>query len=95
MNYLHYEIDVDPNDSTAVIEVVMDRSANVLLLDDSNYENYQTGKTYRYWGGLARESPVRLVPPRSGHWHVVINLGGFPGTVRASVRKIAAPQPVG
>jgi len=83
MNYLRNEFDAGPDD---VIEVTLDGRANVLLLDDQNYQKYQKGQSYRYHGGLANVSPVRLVPPRQGHWNVVVDLGGYAGTVRASVR---------
>jgi hypothetical protein len=33
-------------------------------------------------------SPVDLRPPRRDHWHLVIDLGGFMGTILASAEKI-------
>ena len=44
--------------------------------------------SYSYFGGRAKKSPVVLRPPHAGRWHVVIDLGGRRGTVRASVRTI-------
>ena len=87
MNYLHHEFDAGPDD---VLEVTLQGRANVLLLDDENYEKYKAG--YRHTatqGGWAKVSPVHFVPPRQGHWHVVIDLGGYPGKVTASVRQLA------
>lgn len=86
MNFLHYEVDLRPGD---VVEVTLDKQANVRLLDGPNYNRYQIGEQHTYYGGLARQSPVRLSPPHSGHWHVVVDLGGYSGTVRASVRVIS------
>jgi len=83
MNFLHYEFTLS---SGASVEVTLDKRANVRLLDDTNFSNYQRGAQYTYIGGQALKSPIVLQPPHSGHWHVVIDLGGFPGTVRASVR---------
>ena len=83
MNFLHREFDVGPDD---VVEVTLDGQANVMLLDTTNYDRYRKGESFRYHGGLARTSPVRLVPPHRGRWHVVVDLGGFPGRVRAGVR---------
>lgn len=82
MNYLHYEFDLTQGEA---LQVTLDKKANVELLDGPNFERYQTGQPHRYYGGSALVSPVTLVPPHAGHWHVVIDLGGFPGTVRASV----------
>ena len=84
MNHLHYEFDAGPDH---VIEVTLDRAANVQLLDSDNYESYRQGHGYR--GGYATTSPVQLVPPHTGHWHVVIDLGGGAGRVRASARLIS------
>ena len=87
MNFLKYEIDAGPSD---VIQVTLDKQANVRLMDWSNFEKYRRGQQHRYYGGHATSSPVRLSPPHQGHWYVVIDLGGYAGTVRASVQKLAA-----
>jgi hypothetical protein len=57
-------------------------------MDDFNFERYKRGEQHRYYGGLAKVSPVRLRPPRPGQWHLVIDLGGYSGTVRAEVAKV-------
>lgn len=85
MKFLHYQLNLDPNN---VVEVALDSQANVRLLDDINFRSYQRGATHRYFGGLAERSPMQLRAPHSGHWNLVIDLGGYPGTVRASVRVI-------
>jgi hypothetical protein len=83
MNHLHYEVDAQAGDT---VEVTIDRAANVQLLDPQNYENYKHGRGFRYSGGYGTSSPVRLSVPHSGHWHVVIDLGGGAGHVRASMK---------
>jgi hypothetical protein len=83
MNFLHYEFDLTADD---VVEVTLDKQANVRLLDDANFSLYKSGKQHRYYGGLAKTSPLAITAPRTGHWHVVIDLGGYAGTVRASAR---------
>lgn len=85
MNFLHSEFDAGPED---LIEVTLDGQANVILLDNLNFEKYKKGESYRYHGGLAKVSPVRLVPPHRGHWNVVVDLGGYAGTVRAGVKHL-------
>jgi hypothetical protein len=42
MKYIHYEFDAGPED---VIEVSLDRAANVQLLDDENYDNWPKPNT--------------------------------------------------
>jgi hypothetical protein len=86
MNHLNNEFDADAGD---VAEVTLDRAANVLLMDSSNYDSYKQGRKYRYYGGYATKSPVRLSVPKHGHWHVVVDLGGGPGQVRASTRLLS------
>lgn len=83
MDYLHYQFNLQAGD---VIEVILEGRANVRLLDDVNFALYQSRKSHHYRGGFAKESPVLLDVPHAGHWHVVVDLGGFAGTVRATAR---------
>lgn len=83
MNFLHYEFDLGPGDA---VEVTLDKQANVRLMDDLNFSLYRRGQRHRYHGGLAKTSPVTIPAPAAGHWHLVIDLGGYAGTVRASAR---------
>jgi len=83
MNYLHYEFNLAAGD---VVEVVLDNPANVRLMDGANFSRYRSGAQHRYYGGFAKESPVRIPAPQPGHWHLVVDLGGHTGTVRASAR---------
>lgn len=85
VNYLHYEFDAGPQDA---IEVVLDKAANVLMLDQINYQHYRSRERYDYHGGYVTVSPYVIQPPRQDHWHIVIDLGGRAGTVRASVRRL-------
>lgn len=89
MNFLHYELDLSLGD---IVEVTLDKQANVRLLDSANFSYYKQGKKHRYYGGLAKMSPVRLTSPRSGHWHLVVDLGGYTGRVSASVRTLKGGQ---
>jgi hypothetical protein len=83
MNFLHSEFQLGQND---VVVVTLDKQANVRLLDDSSFSAYKAGRQHTYYGGLAKASPVRLRAPRAGRWHLVIDLGGYAGTVTASSR---------
>ena len=82
MNYLHYEFNLDSND---VVEVSLNKQANVRLLDSSNYQKYRRGQKYTFHGGKATKSPAHIRPPHSGNWHIVMDVGGYAGTVKASV----------
>jgi hypothetical protein len=87
MDYLHRELDLGPGD---VVQVTLDGQANVMLLDPANYEAYRNGRPYRYHGGHAETSPVTLAPPHGGKWHLVVDLGGNAGSVRAGVGIVRA-----
>lgn len=80
-----------------VVEITLSGSAaNVRLLDNSNFQAYGNGRQHRYFGGLARQSPVRLQIPNAGYWHVAVDMQGLEGTTRASFRVIpvAALRPL-
>jgi hypothetical protein len=92
MDYLHQDLGmIGPDDE---IEVTLDHPANVQLLDPTNYEAYENRQPYRYRGGHVTRSPFRIRPPHEGRWHLVIDLGGGPGAVRAGVRVLTnSPAP--
>lgn len=85
MNYLHYDLQLTEHQ---VVEITLDKQANVRLLDEMNYGRYKRGEQHKYFGGLSKVSPVRLSAPHAGRWHLVIDLGGYAGTVKASVRTL-------
>lgn len=84
MKFQHY--DLGSLKGGEIVEVTLSGSAaNVRLMDSTNFNSYKRGRRHRAYGGHARRSPVRLQIPRSGHWHVVIDLGGYSGRIRSSV----------
>jgi hypothetical protein len=86
MSFLDSEVTTKPGD---VIQVVLSGTeANVLLMDEPNFQNYRSGHQFKYYGGHYRQSPVNIQPPSVGRWHVVVDLGGRAGSVTAAVRVI-------
>ena len=89
MNFTHYDLRYQQRGN--VVEVTLSGSAaNVRLLDSSNFQSYRSGRQHRYYGGLIRSSPARLVIPHSGHWHVTVDMQGLRGQTRSSIRVIPA-----
>ena len=87
MKFTHYDLGYQSRGT--VIEVALSGSAaNVRLLDNSNFQSYRSGRKHRYYGGLIRRSPARLVVPHGGHWHVTVDLQGLRGQARSSIRVI-------
>lgn len=77
-----------------IVEVTLSGSAaNVRLLDSSNFSAFKAGRRHRYEGGHVTRSPVRLPVPRSGHWYVTIDYGGFAGRGKAGVRVLPGALP--
>lgn len=85
-NFIHF--DMGNCRRGDVVEVTLTHGANVRLLDSSNFAKYRRGQAHRYHGGLAKQSPVRLPIPNSGHWHVAVDMQGLRGSTRAAARKI-------
>ena len=92
MDFAHY--DLGQRKGGEIVEVTLSgNAANVRLLDNSNLSNYRNGRHHRYYGGLARKSPIRLSIPRSGHWHVTVDMLGLRGNVRSSARVLPSALP--
>lgn len=92
MQFNYWDLRQQPRGAT--VEVTLQgNAANVFLVDSSNFSSYKAGRRYRYYGGHATRSPVRLTVPNSGHWYLVIDYGGLPGRGRASVRVLPGAMP--
>ena len=87
MNFSHYNLG-NVNGGSIVEVTLQGGAANVRLMSSSNFNSYKAGRRHRYYGGLAKRSPVRLQVPSSGIWHVAIDMQGLRGTVRSAVRVI-------
>lgn len=85
MNFLRYQV-WTKNAGDAIEVTLLGHAANVLVMDDGNFVNYQSGRQFLYYGGYYTQSPVVIVPPSAGHWNVVVDLGGGSGYVNASIR---------
>lgn len=91
MNYSVY--DLGQVEAGKIVEVTLSAAANVRLMDSSNYSNYKNGRQHHYYGGYVKRSPYRIPVPRSTHWYVTIDLGGYAGKVRHGVRVLPGKLP--
>ena len=91
MDYLYFDLKSRKKGEIVVVTLQGD-SMNVRLLDSTNLSLYKRGKKHRYHGGHVTRSPYRVVIPRSGHWHLVVDRGGLKGRARASVQVEPAPE---
>jgi len=92
MKFTHY--DLGQRQRGDIVEVTLQGSAaNVRLMDSSNFSSFRNGRRHSYIGGLAKRSPVRLQVPRSGRWHVTVDMQGLRGTVRSGIHIVPGPLP--
>ncbi len=69
-----------------VLVTLSGNAANVKLMDNYNFSKYCLGRKHKYYGGHARKSPIRLIIPKNGHWYITIDLGGYKGRFRSSIK---------
>jgi uncharacterized protein YxjI len=92
MDYSYYDLGQRKRGET--VEVSLSAAANVFLVDSANYSSFQAGRNFRYFGGLAKQTPVPLTIPTDGHWWVVIHLWGLNVTsVRHGIRMLPSAMP--
>jgi len=84
MNFTHY--DLHHLKAGQVVHIQLSgNAANVKLMDTINFNNYRNGRRHTYYGGHITKTVSSLSVPSSGHWHLTVDLGGYPGSVRSSV----------
>lgn len=91
MNFQHY--DLSHKSRGEIVEVTLTAAANVRLMDTSNFNSYRNGRNHRYHGGLVRRSPFRIAIPRSGRWHLAVDMSGLRGSTRIGVRILPGALP--
>lgn len=92
MKFVHH--DLGNRSRGEIVEVTLSgNAANVRLMDSSNLGKFKNGQRHQYTGGLAKRSPVRLRIPRSGHWHITVDMIGLRGSVRSSALVLPGPLP--
>lgn len=67
----------------SVVSVQCSHQINVLLMDDSNYSAYKSGRSARYYGGFYKRFPANITVPHTGNWNVVLAL---PAGHRANIQ---------
>jgi hypothetical protein len=82
-DFVKYDLGQLP--AKSIVTVTLAHRANVHLVDSPNFDRYRRGESFRGIGGEAVRSPVSLETPSSGHWYVVLDLGGARGTIESSV----------
>jgi len=81
------EYDLGQLEEGKVIEVILQgNSANVKLMNSLNFQNYKRGGKHQFYGGHITRSPFNLSVPSFGRWYITIDLGGYSGNIKSSIR---------
>ena len=87
--FTHY--DLKDQRAGAVIEVTLSAVNNVRLMSAVNFQRFRETLDFKFVGGVAKKSPIKLTIPESGHWHLVVDMEGHHGLAESSVKMLAAP----
>ena len=89
--FTHY--DLKGQRAGTVVEVTLNAVNNVRLMSGGNFQRFKELLDFKYAGGTARKSPVRLAIPEDGHWHVIVDMEGH-GILADSSVKVTPPASV-
>lgn len=87
--FTHYDLKLQR--AGTVIEVTLNAVNNVRLLTAVNFQRFTEKLDFKYVGGVAKKSPIRLVIPENGHWHLIVDMEGHHGLADSSVKLVTAP----
>lgn len=57
------------------VKVELNYASDVFLVDQNNFNKYQRGQRFSYYGGHYSRSPVNIPAPNSGTWYLIV-IGG-------------------
>lgn len=58
------------------VEVQLKNAADVFLVDSLNYQNYTSGREFKYFGGHYTKTPVTITVSGAGRWYLIVRGGG-------------------
>lgn len=85
MKYLHHDLGHLERGDEVIVTLSGD-SVNVRLVDPTAFAAYRRQHRHTFYGGHATKSPVRIAVPRAGHWHLVVDRGGYAVRTQLGVR---------
>ena len=75
--FTHY--DLKEQRAGTIIEVTLSAVNNVRLMTPTNFQRFKETLDYKFLGGVAKKSPLKIVIPESGHWHLIVDMEGHHG----------------
>lgn len=88
--FTHY--DLKEQRAGAIIEVTLSAVNNVRLMTAPNFQRFKETLDFKWVGGVAKKSPVKVTIPESAHWHLIVDMEGHHGLAESSVKMIAPPS---
>lgn len=89
--YTHY--DLKELRAGTTLEISLSAVNNVRLMTGANFQRFTELLDFKYLGGVAKKSPIRIAIPETLHWHLVIDAEGHSGLAESSVKMLPAqPQ---
>lgn len=79
MDFIHAQEHLNDGD---VVRLDCDTQCNFRLMTDSNFSSYRRGGRHEYYGVFFTHFPATITVPHSGHWNIVIDLGGGRANIR-------------
>ncbi|MCM2475648.1 DUF1883 domain-containing protein [Rhizobium sp. CG5] len=87
--FTHY--DLKEQRAGAIIEVTLSAVNNVRLMTAPNFQRFKETLDFKWVGGVAKKSPVKVTIPETAHWHLIVDMEGHHGLADSSVKMIAPP----
>ncbi|NTF07793.1 DUF1883 domain-containing protein [Agrobacterium rubi] len=89
--FTHY--DLKELRAGAIIEVSLNAVNNVRLMTSCNYMRFVEMLDFKYLGGVAKTSPLRVTIPETSQWHLIVDCEGHHDLAESAV-KILPPRAV-
>lgn len=86
--FTHY--DLKELRAGTIIEVTLSAVNNVRLMNAGNFQRFTEMLDFKYLGGIAKKSPIRIPIPESGLWHLIVDEEGHNGLAESSVKMLPA-----
>ncbi|WP_424349625.1 DUF1883 domain-containing protein [Latilactobacillus sp. 5-91] len=65
----------DNPSGTLTVTVQLQHSADVFLVDQANFNAYQQGRDFKYFGGNYTRTPVKITVSGAGRWYLIVDNG--------------------
>ena len=87
--FKHY--DLKGQRAGTIVDVTLSAVNNVRLMNAGNFQRFKELLDFKYVGGIAKKSPIRLVVPEDGHWHLIVDMEGHQGMADSAVKVTPPP----